>query len=397
MKTSMPTTPYFVIDVPALDAGVNALKRALNTYWGNYIIGYSYKTNSLPWIVAHMNDLGCYAEVVSDDEYLLSQRIGVAPDSVIYNGIAKSRDTFLKAMEDGAIVNIDAEYEIDWLDDYEGVPRGVGLRVNFDLESLCPGHAHGGNDGSRFGFCYENGELKRAIERVVEKGYKIDGLHLHKSSKTRLPEVYFAIAETAVRLAREFELELNYVDIGGGFFGGLTWKPQFPEYFEGISSILNSEFRADKVCMIVEPGMAVIGPPISYVSTVLDVKRGIGTDFVVTDGSRVHIDPLMTKSSYFYEHQVASNDVRQRVPRQVVAGYTCMENDRIFEIIDGDAARPGDVITYQKVGAYTMCLSPTFIKWLPDVYIKDEMGLHQVRQRWDAHQYLNANTYEGLV
>ena len=394
-KNEEPKTPYFVIDVSVLDAGVDSLRRALDASWSNNIIGYSYKTNSLPWVVTHMNELGCYAEVVSDDEYLLAQHVGVAPDSVIYNGIAKSHDTFLKALEDGAIVNIDAGYEISWLDDYAGVPRGVGLRVNFDLESLCPGHAHGGVDGSRFGFCYENGELRRAIERVVDKGFAIDGLHLHKSSKTRLPEVYFAIAKTAVKIAREFELKLKYVDIGGGFFGGLPSKPQFPEYFEGIAAILRSEFTSDEVCLVVEPGMAVIGPPISYVTTVVDVKHGLGTDFVVTDGSRVHIDPLMTKSSYFYEHQLASGFEHGHSPRQVVTGYTCMENDRIFEIIDGDAAQPSDVITYQKVGAYTMCLSPAFIKWLPDVYVKDWAGMHQVKQRWDAEQFMNANTCGG--
>lgn len=36
---------------------------------------------------------------------------------------------------------------------------------------------------------------------------------------------------------KEFGFELKYVDIGGGFFGGLDNKPQFEEYVSLISSI----------------------------------------------------------------------------------------------------------------------------------------------------------------
>ena len=31
----------------------------------------------------------------------------------------------------------------------------------------------------------------------------------------------------------------------------------------------------------------------------------------------------------------------------------------------------GDLITYHKVGAYTMCLTPLFIKYFTDVYVRD--------------------------
>ena len=39
-------TPYYVIDKEALENGICKLKNALDKYWGNSIIGYSYKTNS---------------------------------------------------------------------------------------------------------------------------------------------------------------------------------------------------------------------------------------------------------------------------------------------------------------------------------------------------------------
>lgn len=93
----------------------------------------------------------------------------------------------------------------------------VGVRVNFDIEGRYPGHEQCPKDGGRFGFCYENGELKKAIARIETKGVKVTGLHLHKSSRTRMPEVYRAIAEVAVEIGKKYELNLSYIDIGGGF------------------------------------------------------------------------------------------------------------------------------------------------------------------------------------
>lgn len=382
-------TPCFVIDQDFLDEGIQKMKAALEKTWGNYIIGYSYKTNTLPWVVKHVDEQGCYAEVVSDDEYHLALAMGVDKHHMIYNGVAKSKETFLDAVRNHAVVNIDAEYEIDWLDALADGEYKVGIRANFDLESACPGQTQCGEDGERFGFCYENGELKRAIDRIREKGIQINGLHLHKSSKTRMPDIYRAIAEAAVEIAEEYALDLEYVDIGGGFFGGLDWKPQFPEYFQLVSSILRRRFDPAHTLLIVEPGMALIGAAVDYLTTVLDVKKTTRNTFLITDGSRVHIDPLMTKSFYFHDILRTEGAAKETVSRQIVSGFTCMEHDRLFEIKDEPQLIPGDRIHYHKVGAYTMCLSPLFIKWFPDVYVKSGEEITKVRTRWDADAYRN--------
>ena len=380
------TTPYFMINKQAMDIGLNKLKSALKNAWPNYIIGYSYKTNALPWVINYFRDNGCYAEVVSDDEYELAKTIGVEKAHVIYNGIAKTKETFLEAIKNHAIVNIDSEYEIDWLDELEKDKYSVGVRVNFDLESKCPGQTQCGEDGERFGFCYENGELKKAIDQIESKGVRVVGLHLHKSSKTRMPDIYKAIAEVAVEIGREYSLKLDYIDIGGGFFGGLDTKPQFPEYFDMVAGILAEQFQPKTTTLIVEPGMALIGAPIDYVTTVVDVKRTTRNTFVVTDGSRTQIDPLMTKMRYFNEI-IRRGDSRKLIDKQIISGFTCMEHDRLFELVDGEELLPGDQIVYHKVGAYTMCLSPLFIKWYPDVYVKDDGKVYRVRDRWSADEY----------
>lgn len=383
--------PYFMINKELLDDGVDKLEDALQHAWPNYIIGYSYKTNALPWVIHYFRDRGCYAEVVSDDEYMLAQSIGVK--NIIYNGIAKTKDTFLEAIRNHAIVNIDSEYEIDWLDELEKNDYTVGIRVNFDLEAMCPGQTQYGEDGERFGFCYENGELKRVIEKIISKGIKISGLHLHKSSKTRMPDIYRAIAEMAVEVTRKYNLDISYVDIGGGFFGGLNRKPQFPEYFDMVASIMKQQFSPDKTTLIVEPGMALIGAVIDYVTTVVDVKKTTRNTFIITNGSRTQIDPLMTKTGYFYDI-MRKDDKRQIIERQIISGFTCMEHDRLFEVQNEQELCPGDRIIYHKVGAYTICLSPLFIKWFPDVYLKDGDKIVQIREKWNSIDYMSRSVAE---
>ncbi len=79
----------------------------------------------------------------------------------------------------------------------------------------------------------------------------------------------------------------------------------------------------------------------------------------------------------------------------MVCGFTCMENDRLFEYRDALALKPGDRIVYEKVGAYTMCLSPLFIGYYPAVYLEENGKLSCVRQKWGPREYVQQSVIEG--
>lgn len=385
-------TPYYVIHEDELNDNFKKLREALEKHWGNYIIGYSYKTNALPWIIKHFNSLGCYAETVSEDEYNLAKYIGVAKNQIIYNGPIKTKKSFLEALENGCIVNIDSQREIEWLDEIELEKRKIGVRINFDVEKMCPGQSQCPEDGGRFGFCYENGELSKVIKKLIEKKTKISGIHLHTSSKSRGLDIYRAIAEVACSVKKEYGLNLDYIDVGGGFFGGLPTKPKFDEYIALMESILTNCFDKEKTKLIVEPGMAVIGAPITYVTSVIDVKDTEFNRFVVTDGTRTSIDPLMSKESYFHSFDIEGH--RKIHSKQIICGYTCMEHDRLFVEENGPTLEVGDYIKYNKVGAYTMCLTPLFIKYFPDVYVETCGKMKKVRSAWTPHEFVQCSELE---
>ena len=106
-------TPCYVIHKSILTEGIDLLKTSLEREWDHYCVGYSLKTNSLPYVVEEMKKAGFYAEVVSEDEYDLALKHGY--EKIIYNGPVKGKRTFLHALEHGAIINLDAKRELAWL------------------------------------------------------------------------------------------------------------------------------------------------------------------------------------------------------------------------------------------------------------------------------------------
>ena len=394
-------TPCYIIHREELNRGIEELKQALAQYWPRAVVGYSFKTNALPWAMLQMKQAGFYAEVVSEDEYDLAAKLGF--EHVIYNGPVKGKRSFDDALQRGYIVNLDAKRELDWLEEYAGTDIAVGLRVNFDVESECPGETSGGQEGSRFGFSYETGEFAEALDRLRQMNIRLAGLHMHCGSKTRSINIYRALARKACELKKEFDLNPDYIDLGGGYFGGMPNKPKFADYVQAIREELLSAYSPEGTTLIMEPGTSIITPPIEYVVSVVDVKRTYAGQFAVTDGSRIDVDPLHRKNSYFYEVQqspAASSVQEQTVPqgqerkiiaKQTVCGFTCMEDDRLFEMKDQPELRVGDRIAFKKSGGYTMCLTPLFIRYFPRVYVEEAGTYRIVRDAWGPDEYMRGS------
>lgn len=383
------STPYYEISEEQLEYNVSNLESAINKYWKNTIVGYSFKTNSLVAVCEYMKRRGYYAEVVSTDEYELAKLLEFDSKKIIYNGPCKTKEALFEALDNDDIVNLDGMREIDWVIEYSkshGKKISVGIRVNFKLEEMCKGETAMGKVGSRFGFTYENGDVKKVVYMLAANGIGVSGLHLHNSSKTRSIAIYDAITKKAVEIAKTLNLSLRYVDVGGGFFGGVKGRIDFYDYFEIMRKNL-LEYFDENLTLIVEPGASVVASAIKYVTSVIDVKdNSYGVRIVVTDGSRIHIDPLMQKARYDYEIE-SENSVN--FSKQSVCGFTCMEHDVIMDIEDKTELHVGDKITYNKVGSYSMTLSPLFIGYFPGVYFVEKDGnIECVREKWKAEQLI---------
>lgn len=386
-------TPCFVLETDKLIQNIRAFKSALDSQFENNILGYSVKTNSTPALLNIIKEEGGYAEVVSYHEYRLALSLGFSPNRIVYNGPLKDQDTFLHALQNGAVVNIDTKRELTWL---RLLPSNkvysVGLRVNLNLMEISPEDSKDKEDYSRFGFSSENNEFAEAVNYINElDNVMLAGLHLHRTSKTRSLDVYHNICKYAIKVVRKFNLNLNYIDIGGGYYGDMPGKPTYNDYVDTIADTLSSYFDISKLNLIVEPGNAIIASPFTFYSSVIDTKQIGDKRIVVLDGSRNDIDPFFHKTDYFKTFLTDSQN-RENVKNQVFVGCTCLENDRMFEMNNHFECHVGDIIKFSFVGAYTTCLSPLFIRYFPRIYVQKGDEFYFSREEWTAENYL-----QGLI
>lgn len=381
-------TPCFILNSKELTRSIRGFQQALNENFQQSIVGYSVKTNSLPYCLNIANRQGCYAEVVSDDEYELAKTCGFAVDHIIYNGPMKFKDTFFEAVIGGAIVNIETHRELEWLKELPtGKQYNIGLRLNINISKVSPEDADGDNDNSRFGFSDETEEFAEALRTIIGlPNVRLSGLHIHRTAHSRSIRFYRNSIRYACEAIRKHNLQVDYLDVGGGYFGIFPNKPTYREYAEAFKDVL-SEYHLDKLKVIVEPGNALVASCFSFLSEVIDVKH-VEPDrwFVTTDGSRNDVDPFFRKTGYMKE--LMTDGTGEIVKEQIVSGCTCLEYDRLFTILSRPLLKVGDRILYKNVGAYTMCLTPLFIRYLPNVYVNDGNHYELIREKWTAKEYI---------
>lgn len=388
-------TPCYIFDRNDFERNVQMFKNTLTKYFNNnWKLGYSFKTNYLPYLLRCAKRSGCYAEVVSEKEYLLAKMIGFKTEEIIYNGPLKTKSTFIETCIHGGIVNVDSQREIEWLGELPHDQKfSIGIRVNFDLERLLPGHTLMGSEGGRFGFCCDNGELNNAITKIKKfRNITINYLHMHVSSRTKSVSIYKEIVKKACDIIDKESLELSFIDVGGSFFGGGDDGSSYEKYVMAIKETLFA-CKKEKLGLIVEPGASVVASSFSYLVEVADTKRTTLNNFVVTDGSRLHIDPFFARSSYSYE--LYSNG-SEHINTQVITGFTCMEKDRIMKLDKLEELFPGDKILFKTVGSYTMCMNSDFISSEPRVYAKYNDSIYLVRKEKDINMFLANDVLEEI-
>lgn len=376
-------TPCFLIDRSRIERIVNDFKREFTRTCDNVTVGYSVKTNSLPYLLSLAGHLGCMCEVVSFHEYELAKCCGFSPSEIIYNGPMKSRDSFVEVIKQGGIVNIETHREVEWL---ESLPHDkvydIGLRVNINLSLVSPENASGADDTSRFGFSYETGELGEVISRIKRLPYvRISGLHLHRTTHNRGLTWYGDAVHHASEIVRTYALNLKWLDTGGGYNGTIPTLPKISDYADIVGEAL-SKTGLKGTRIIVEPGSSMLAWSMKFITEVIDVKKIADNRFIVnTDGSRNDIDPFWRKKSNpFIIDYTSDASHRPVVASQIIGGYTCLEDDRIAVLQDSPLLKTGDRLIYENTGAYTLTLSPMFIRMLPAVFVDDGNEMKQVQR-----------------
>ncbi len=388
-------SPLYVISEPQLRALFQSFSQQFAASGMDTTVAYSYKTNYLPSVCNILHEEGAWAEIVSGMEYDLARSLGVPPARIIFNGPYKTRSELETALGAGALVNIDGFDELSLVTEVArslARPARVGLRVNFQ---------YGTAPWTKFGFNFENGDARQALERVAaEPNMRLESIHNHCGTFQLDPQIYARAADVVIamaRRARDLGLEPTIADFGGGFPSNNDLKPVFqPQDLEPVEhghlasfadAILGPLSKAkgafgDRPRVVLEPGRAVVDAAMQLACTVVATKEIPGRQSAVVVDAGVNLVP----TAYWYNHSiqpvspktVGASGLLQPVS---IFGPLCMQIDVLRE----DALLPplevGSPLLISNVGAYCLTQSMQFIQPRPAVVLLGPEGAEAIRRR----------------
>ena len=370
------STPYYLMDGSMFLANIKAFQEAFKPRYNRLIVGYSFKTNYVPALCKIAKEAGCYAEVVSEMEYVLAKRLGF--EHIIFNGPIKKESVLITALKDKAVINLDSGYELDtvlkYKSEYPEEEVSVGLRLNIDLtDENGVSKVQCGLRVGRFGFSQTM--MKGIVSLLRDNGIKIVSLHGHTSSSDRAVANYNLIVLQMLQVCECLELnDLQYFDVGGGFFGAaakgidVSNKPKYENYANCIldACLSNEWFKQVQPAIVIEPGVSVVANVFSYVSKIFQVKEIAKQKFLTTDGTVFDIKPTLHSSNL--PHIFYTKECCNKTCIANLVGSTCMEKDVILKEVEvPEGIEYGDYVKIDGVGAYTIVLTPTFINFISPI------------------------------
>ncbi len=363
---------FYILDSNQFIQNYKELKREFTSIYPNFNIAYSYKTNYTPKLCKIVNELGGFAEVVSDMEMEIALRIGVEPKNIIWNGPFKNAKKVEQLLVTGGTVNIDSEYEIDMIaniaEKYPNHKLNIGIRCNFDV-----------NDGvvSRFGFDIESVDFKKAFElfKKFDNLYLI-GLQCHFA--TRSLDTWKPRVEGMLAIVEKLGVIPEHIDLGGGLFGKMADSlknqfdseiPTYKQYAEAVAPVFAEYFKNKdtKPMLIIEPGSALVGDCMRFASKVVNIKEVRGKTIATLLGSIYNINPTLNKKNPPIEVYAMGNEQKEYDDLDF-GGFTCIESDYLYRHFYGELAK-GDMVVFGNVGSYSVVLKPPFI--LPNFPVID--------------------------
>lgn len=361
---------FYILNSKQFVTNYKELEKAFRDIYPNFNIAYSYKTNYTPKLCKLVNQLGGFAEVVSDMEYKIALKVGVMPKNIYFNGPYKDSSAVEEILLAGGTVNIDSNYDLQVIKEiarkYPDNELAVGIRCNFDVQ-----------DGviSRFGFDIDGDEFVTAINNIREvPNLKLKGLHCHFA--TRSIETWPYRASGILKLVQKYFKEPpKFISLGGGLYGKMpdSLKSQFdveiPKY-EDYANAVAPQFRnffkdvdeSKKPMLIIEPGTALVGDAMKFAAKVVSIKDVRGKKIATLLGSIYNINPTLNKKNPPIKvYHDENSQVEQREYKNLdFGGYTCIESDYLYRGFNGNLA-VGDYVVFDNVGSYSIVLKPPFI------------------------------------
>lgn len=379
-------SPLYVFDDKAFIDNYQHLCEAFRRYYPNYNPGYSYKTNYTPHICKLVNQLGGYAEVVSDMELWVAKQCGYENSKIIYNGPCKG-SMLEEHLLNGGILNIDNEEEakrvVSFAQKHMDKTFKVNIRINARIDI---------GFVSRFGI--EDGS--KQMERVVallkaQENVKLVGLHMHVSRARYLSAWQERIDQILAAADRYIDGVPEIIDLGSGMFANMEGYlkdqftidvPSYDEYAEVVAGTMAKHYANSetKPLLVTEPGTTVVSRYMSLITTITGLKEISGRNIAVCDSDIHEAGETAMMMKVPYTHYAVGEGDSSKTPIDIT-GFTCLEQDTLFKDFP-EAVKVGDVIEFRNVGGYSVVYKPPFIQpCCAMVAIKEDGSVEEIKRK----------------
>lgn len=349
-------TPFHLYDEAAIRANVKRLLAAFS--WApDFKEYFAVKATPNPFLLKILKEEGLGADCSSAAELILAEKVGIIGENIMFSSNDTPAEEYAKAVELGAIINLDDISHIEYLEKHVGLPELLSFRYN-------PGSARAGNtiigkpEDAKYGLTKE--QLFEAYRIVRDKGVKRFGIHTMVISNELNPDYFIETARMMMTLVKEIYetlgIRIEMINFGGGI--GVPYRPEDNqvdlEYVgAGIRKLYEEIIVPAGLAplkLALECGRMIAGPYGYLVSKVLH-KKETYKNYVGLDSCMAN---LMRPALYGSYHHITVVGKEQQPLDHVydVTGSLCENNDK-FAI---DRALPqidiGDIVVIHDAGAH---------------------------------------------
>jgi diaminopimelate decarboxylase len=323
---------------------------------------------------------GLFLDTCSGAELAVALAAGVSPSRIGLHGNNKSDAELTRAIRAGiGRIVIDSLEEIDRVAAVAAAHDTVApvlLRVTVGVEAHTHSYIATAHEDQKFGLSLTDGVAFEAVGRAMAHPHlRVQGLHSHIGSQI-FDVSGFEIAARRLlglhaRVAREHDVNLPEIDLGGGF--GVAYTSQhdpLPPHTlaQGMADIVAKEC-ADLGVPVprvsVEPGRAIAGPSTFTLYSVGTVKTialdgGGRRRYIAVDGGMS--DNIRTALyAADYSATLAGRLGSHRPVLSRIVGKHCESGDIIVmdEFMADDIGR-GDLVAVPGTGAYCRSMSSNY-------------------------------------
>jgi diaminopimelate decarboxylase len=350
-------TPYHLYDEKGIRENVRRLLKAFS--WNPGFKEYfAVKATPTPAILQILKEEGCGTDCSSLTELMLSERCGIKGTDIMFSSNATPPEEFLKALELGAIINLDDLTHVEYLANLGPMPETICCRYNPGGYFTIANQIMDNPNDQKYGMTKE--QMIDAYKKLMTLGVKNFGIHAFLASNTISNEYYPQLAaqlfELAVDLKRETGANIRFVNLSGGI--GIPYRPDQPEndimlIGEGVRRAYENILGPagmDHLAIFTELGRYILGPYGCLVTKAVH-KKHIYKEYIGLDACACN---LMRPAMYGAYHHITVMGKAQQPNDHVydITGSLCENNDK-FAI---DRPLPeidiGDFIVIHDTGAH---------------------------------------------